>query len=35
MEDHAGTVIEFVFDGQQICGWMVDEGDALGQVVAQ
>jgi hypothetical protein len=35
LENHAATVIEFVFDGQQMHRRVVDEGDALGEVVAQ
>ena len=35
MEDHAGAMVEFVFDGEQVCRRVVDEGDTLGEVVAQ
>jgi hypothetical protein len=35
LEDLAGSVVEFVFDGQQVSRWVVGEADAFGEVVAK
>jgi hypothetical protein len=31
LENLAGSVVEFVFDGQQVSRWVVGEADALGR----